>query len=137
MPTVAHALIHRARVIRTLRAGERNSQGERPSAPVTGPWFPARRTGRRPPNEGAADPGGHRRAEKGWLLIFGDEYEDGAPLVFEEGTALGPPQASDTVEVEVPEGIVRYEVTGRASDYDDGYGAFGGQVELVEVGASS
>lgn len=131
MPSVSLALIHEARVWRTERAGEKDEQGERTRGqPVPGPWFPARRTTRgQPPDEGAPDAGGRKRGEQRWLLIWGDENDDGSPI--------DPPRASDEVEIDTGQGVFRYEIAGRPEPYDDGDETFGGQAVLVEVGDSA
>jgi hypothetical protein len=123
-----YVLVHRARVVRTVRAGAKDEQGERASAPDEGPWFPARRMSPRP-SEDPADRGGRRRAEVSYQLLFGTEYEDGSPLT-------DPPKVSDSVDVEVYGAITRYTVT-RPRDLDTGEEIIGGEVDLVEVGDGS
>lgn len=130
MPSVGSALIHEARVVRTVRAGARDVQGEREPVEQLGPWFPARIMPRRPSREAPPDPGGAKRSERPLSLIWGDEDDDGNPL--------DPPRASDVVEVarELADGSTetrRYTITGPPSDYDAGGGPFGGQAELVVV----
>lgn len=151
MPSVLHACIHRARIVRTAPASgssfygratyaegdygprdstpARDEQGERVRVDATGPWFPARLVGQRPGREGAADAAGHRRVESNRQLIFADRYSDGTPLI-------DPPRASDRVEVDrlIPGEATRlYEVASPTEPYDRGYGPFGGQVDLVEA----
>lgn len=129
MPEIPeYVLVHRARVVRTVRAGAKDAQGERAAAPQLGPWFPARRMSPRP-SEDPADSGGRRRAEVSYQLLFGTEYEDGSELI-------DPPKASDSVEVEVYGVVQRYTVT-RPRDLDTGEEIIGGEVDLVEVGDSS
>lgn len=126
MPSIpASVLPHRARVVATLRPGPKNVQGEREATPVHGPWFDARLMSPRP-REDAADDAGARRHEVRWVLLYGDEYEDGAPLA-------RPPVESDDVEVERDGVRTRYVVGPRPRAFDTGEEIFGGQVELVEV----
>ncbi len=123
------ALIHRARVVKSTRSGAKDELGERQAVPEYGPWFPCRRTTRRPSGKGTPDSGGTRRGERPWLLIWGDEDEDGAQLEA--------PTSTDRVEVEVPTATgtrrLLYIVDSVPADYDGGGGPFGGQAELVEV----
>lgn len=124
------ALIHRARVVQTSREGARDEQGERVPVPDYGPWFPCRRTTRRPSGKSQPDPGGRRQGTRPWLLIFGDEDENGDPLQ--------PPTASQEVEVEITQDdgrtlSIRYAIDAVPASYDAGGGPFGGQAELVEV----
>lgn len=130
MPSLpSSALPHLARVVETKRTGPRSVQGERSGPPVVGAWFPARRMSPRA-SEDDADDGGRRRSTVRWTLLYGDEYEDGSPL-------LRPPRESDHVDVQRDGAITRYVVGPRPSDFDDGDEVFGGQVVLVEVGDSS
>lgn len=134
MPPIDHALIHRARVVSTVRdrtPGTRNAQGEyEPVADAEGPWFPARRATQRQTEETPEAGGGTRRRRTlGYVLIYGTEYEDGTPLV--------PPTASDVVEVQVYGVVERWQVTGTPEPFDSGYEVFGGQIGLVAVGDST
>lgn len=127
MPIPSYALPHLARIVQGTRAGERNVQGERPRLEDVGPWFPARRMSPRPsktPTEA-----GRQRSEVRWTLLYGDEYDDGTPLV-------RPPVESDYVDVDRDGVVTRYVVGPRPSELDTGDDIIGGQVELVEVGDS-
>lgn len=126
------ALIHRARVVQDTATGDKNEQGERtrtPDTPDFGPWFPARYMPRQPPAEGDRESGGRKRSVKPSQLLWGDEDEVGAPLIF--------PTAGDVVEVQRDAGgqlvTQRFEISGDPGVFDAGDGAFGGQAGLVEV----
>lgn len=137
MPTIpSDVLVHRARVVRAVRSGAKDVQGEPAiDEPDAGAWFPARNMVQRP-TEDATEPGGRRRASERWTLLYGDEFESGAEL-----TPALMPDASDMVDVEQEDqdGVVtrtRYVAT-NARFLDDGNGPFGGEVDLVVVGDAS
>jgi hypothetical protein len=125
VPSVDHALIHRARVRRDVRGDVRDEQGERQVTTVYGPWFPARRMTKRQSPE-RRDDGGVARGVIGYSLMWGEEDELGALLV--------PPVASDLVEVDDLRGDVHlWEVQGPPLDFDTGAIEFGGQADIVRV----
>lgn len=129
MPLPGAALPHLARIVQTRRIGEKNVQGEREKLDSVGEWFPARRMTPRP-SEGDREGGGRRREEVRWVLLYGDEYEDGSPLT-------RPPRASDLIDVERDGDVTRYVVGPRPRELDTGEEILGGQVDLVEVGDST
>jgi hypothetical protein len=128
VPLPLDALPHRARVVQTDRVGEKNVQGEREALEATGPWFPARRMTPRP-SKGDREAGGRRRTEVRWVLLYGDEDED--------GEELQPPRESDLIDVDRDGQVTRYVVGPRPRELDTGEEILGGQVELVEAGDSS
>jgi hypothetical protein len=130
VPIPSDALPHLARVVQTKRVGERNAQGEREAlADLDGPWFPARRMTPRP-SKGEREDGGRRRSEVRWVLLYGDEYDDGSELT-------RPPREYDLVDVDREGDITRYVVGPKPRELDTGDEILGGQVELVEVGDSA
>jgi hypothetical protein len=130
MPSIpSAALPHLARVVATSRVGSRSIEGERAAIEDHGPWFPARRMSPRP-TEDPADRGGRRRSEIRWVLLYGDEYDDGSPLT-------QPPRESDMVQVDRDGAITTYVVGATPRAFDDGETIFGGQVDLVEAGDSA
>lgn len=137
MAAVDQALIHRARV-RGQRRGEpavRNAQGEFVRPESDGAWFPCRRMTMRQRAEGDDAPGSRRRTERRYQLMWGEEHEDGSPIVA--------PRASDRVEVEVqhdedPAPVSEvWEVSDEPLAFDTGEYVFGGQAEIVRVSESA
>jgi hypothetical protein len=123
-------LPHLARVVSTKRVGPRNIEGEREAVTAPdGPWFPARRMSPRP-SEDAADRGGRRRSEVRWVLLYGDENDDGALLT-------RPPRESDLVQVKRDGKITTYTVASAPRELDTGDDIIGGQVDLLEGGDST
>lgn len=109
-----------------VEAEDAGAAGER-----LGPWFPARRMTPRPTErEADAGGGGRRRDEVRWILLYGDEDDDGAELT-------RPPRASDLVDVKRDGVTTRYTVGPRPRPLDTGEDIIGGQVELLEVADST
>jgi hypothetical protein len=129
VPIPSYALPHLARVVETTRTGPKDAQGERVADEDAGPWFPARRMSPRS-SEGDRENGGRRRSEVRWVLLYGDEYDDGEPLT-------RPPIESDLVDVDRDGVVERYVVGPRPSPFDTGSDIIGGQVQLVEIGDSA
>lgn len=128
-PLPTDALPHLARVVSLERFGARNVQGERQAIDEEGPWFPARRMSPRP-TKSDREGGGRRRSEVRWVLLYGDEYDDGSPLE-------RPPRESDLIDVARDGVVTRYVVGPPPRELDTGDEILGGQVELVEVGDTS